>query len=701
MATSMLSAQKQLPRAMAHPELSIKPPTKKVIEKRIPKTPLTVLVCTPDASSELAQRCLKSLRETTDHIQYTLVLEDNRGIQPFSHATAINDALDMCKGNLVICDDDITFTPGWLDSALNIAEAREDCGVVAFHLYDEPGKIWASAMWNEFDGTFHRCQEHFHLTCCIPSQCSACWLITNTDLRMNTRYQKCRFEHVFCYELWERGKKVYLSPSIIYHDKGGQFNALVDDKERGKQYAADMALYVEEWTKTNRERDVYRKMGLYMPETIMAEATDEKEGTCSFAIHPARKQTVPAVKQERLAVCTIAIGEKYQRGIPLMRRYARKIGADFFVFDEKWLRSEYSPFLLKWRVNALFEMGYTRVLYVDGDVMILQDAPNIFDAVNPGTLGVFDEAPILRLYPMDRKTTCQRFVKNWNIKWGKLNYEYPGHYFNAGVVVCEPSCNPFVYRDEGVYCFNNDPLVDQTYLNVISANMPKTLLDWKWNRMGIELADKFLDSKDMIDPRPYFAHYCGMSGVEKQRMEIDYARVLPEAIERKPGVRQQGLFDLCAYIGGGIENMVETGSAHGESLDIFTECWPNVKALAVDPWDTKRYGEQALADFHTRHDWNKNVSIYRGYGMNAVQGIPDASLDFFYDDSIHEEKELTAIIKAWLSKVKSGGWIGGHDYTPRSRPELPAFMGVCKAVNAVFGAPDMVFQDSSWLVRVQ
>lgn len=174
--------------------------------RRIPKLPLDILVCTPDVTSDLAQRCIASLKETTGHIQYNLLISDNNHTVPFSHHAEINRKLNAASGYLVICDDDVTFTPGWLDSALDIVENRDDCGIVAFHLYDAPGKLWASAMWNSPDGNFVRHQTIYNAPCCIPSQCSACWLVAPTDLRMDERYQKCRFEHVFCYEMWAGGE---------------------------------------------------------------------------------------------------------------------------------------------------------------------------------------------------------------------------------------------------------------------------------------------------------------------------------------------------------------------------------------------------------------------------------------------------------------------------------------------------------------
>ncbi len=646
-------------------------------QPRKPKLPLDILVCTPDATSALTQKCLKSLRETTAHIEYTLYIEDNHGVQPFNHAESMNEALDRTTGYLVTCDDDVTFTPGWLDSALDIVEADKDVGVVAFHLYDAPGKIWASSMWCEGAGDFHHCRTQFTEPRMIPSQCSACLLIAPTELRMDTRYKKCRFEHDFQLRVWESGKKVIVSPAIVYHVRGGQFNRLVRKPERDKDYDNDERIYLEEWLNTGREKTICKKI----------------EGM----VLKLENKVFKRPEKERLAVMTIATNDYWKQTVPLMERYARKIGADFWLIDEKWMSDEKSPILLKFKINALFAMGYTRVLYLDADIIVKPDAPNIFDYVEPGTLGVFDESSIMET-TIPRKKTWENMVAFWNKNWGKKDVPYPGYFFNAGMMVVEPSCNPFVPREDGIYCEQNNITWDQDYINVVAAGMPKTFLDWKWNRMGIEQAHKYFGNRDMLKDS-YFAHYCGFAGKQKPLIPKELARITPPAVERKQGYRMQGLYDLCRFIGS-VQNMVEVGSAHGESAWIFTDMWPNVKVTCIDPWDSDRYGKKAKADFDTRHGWNPNVKSIVGRSVEVLSQIPDASLDFVYLDAMHDYDNVKKDIEAWLPKIKKGGWIGGHDFVSRARKELPEFPGVVQAVNEKFGGPDMLFADGSWIVQI-
>jgi hypothetical protein len=59
--------------------------------------------------------------------------------------------------------------------------------------------------------------------------------------------------------------------------------------------------------------------------------------------------------------------------------------------------------------------------------------------------------------------------------------------------------------------------------------------------------------------------------------------------------------------------------------------------------------------------------------------VPDYSLDFVFIDADHSEAAVEDDIACWTSKVRPGGWLGGHDYSKH-------FPGVIRAVNRVFGS---------------
>jgi predicted O-methyltransferase YrrM len=76
----------------------------------------------------------------------------------------------------------------------------------------------------------------------------------------------------------------------------------------------------------------------------------------------------------------------------------------------------------------------------------------------------------------------------------------------------------------------------------------------------------------------------------------------------------------------------------------------------------------------------------------ASQHVADGSLDFVFIDADHSDAAVTDDITHWRSKVRPGGWLGGHDYHPRKFP------GVVSAVNRAFGRQVQVLPGTIWAV---
>ena len=83
----------------------------------------------------------------------------------------------------------------------------------------------------------------------------------------------------------------------------------------------------------------------------------------------------------------------------------------------------------------------------------------------------------------------------------------------------------------------------------------------------------------------------------------------------------------------------------------------------------------------------------------ATARIADASLDFCFVDADHSYEGCKADIAHYAAKVKSGGWLGGHDY---ARPGYPMF-GVTAAVDEVAASRGAKLEcglDYTWFVRM-
>lgn len=105
-------------------------------------------------------------------------------------------------------------------------------------------------------------------------------------------------------------------------------------------------------------------------------------------------------------------------------------------------------------------------------------------------------------------------------------------------------------------------------------------------------------------------------------------------------------------------------------------------------------------------EWNREVAIARVQNWvgqhpageflversdEASERFSEDSVDFVYLDGDHSYEGVTSDIRAWKPKLKSGGWMGGHDYDLDS---------VESAVHDAFGC-DAVEEMGrrSWVIR--
>ena len=126
----------------------------------------------------------------------------------------------------------------------------------------------------------------------------------------------------------------------------------------------------------------------------------------------------------------------------------------------------------------------------------------------------------------------------------------------------------------------------------------------------------------------------------------------------------------------------EIGVGQGFYSEILCKANPNLCLLGIDPWvgistpvrrairpenatqaNLETYGDvdplyadavQRLAPY--------NITLIRAGSIDAVQNIPDASLDFVYIDAVHSFDWAMTDILYWAPKVRLGGIVSGHDF---------------------------------------
>lgn len=161
---------------------------------------------------------------------------------------------------------------------------------------------------------------------------------------------------------------------------------------------------------------------------------------------------------------------------------------------------------------------------------------------------------------------------------------------------------------------------------------------------------------------------------------------------------RQGLEDMCEYLAPTGWTMVEVGSYAGESAEIFARHFDGV--YCVDPWadalcrERERHTPMAMVEsaFNRRVGHLPNVHKLKMTSREAAARCNDGSLDFVYIDGDHLYESVVADIRAWLPKIRPGGFIGGHDYFSPGHVK-----SVVMAVNDELGEPSATFWDGSWV----
>jgi len=174
------------------------------------------------------------------------------------------------------------------------------------------------------------------------------------------------------------------------------------------------------------------------------------------------------------ALVTISIGKEYQALAevthPTLKRYARKIGAEFVCISEQKV-SQTTPHWEKFQLFDLFNK-YERIVYIDTDCIVRPDCPDLLKIISKDCLGMFNEGAFTdRSYAM----TLARD------EYGIRIDGWDGCYYNSGVIVASRQ-HKFLFKkpEKEVPHF-----YEQTYLNVaIHQNRIKMdKLNYRFNRM--------------------------------------------------------------------------------------------------------------------------------------------------------------------------------------------------------------------------
>ena len=138
--------------------------------------------------------------------------------------------------------------------------------------------------------------------------------------------------------------------------------------------------------------------------------------------------------------------------------------------------------------------------------------------------------------------------------------------------------------------------------------------------------------------------------------------------EKIEGLRRKRLTQRFAKLG--LNYGAEIGVQKGKfSKEMFRHN-PNLKLIAVDNWGVEEQRASEIGQEHQDELYRLcvealtplNAEIIKKPSMEAVLDFPYDSLDFVYIDAGHNFDWVMCDIIEWGKRVKTGGWISGHDY---------------------------------------
>jgi ADP-heptose:LPS heptosyltransferase len=138
-----------------------------------------------------------------------------------------------------------------------------------------------------------------------------------------------------------------------------------------------------------------------------------------------------------------------------------------------------SPHFYKFAAHSLLKKKYDRLLYVDCDLIIREDCPNLFDLYGPDDFAIFNEGKYVPR-AMALHEAQKKFGEFPKDSWDKISY------YNTGVWLCGKN-NRFLFSDpmkewkQMIYGFG-----EQSFLNwrIVKNQIPVKELSWKFNRMS-------------------------------------------------------------------------------------------------------------------------------------------------------------------------------------------------------------------------
>lgn len=153
----------------------------------------------------------------------------------------------------------------------------------------------------------------------------------------------------------------------------------------------------------------------------------------------------------------------------------------------------------------------------------------------------------------------------------------------------------------------------------------------------------------------------------------------------------RGLSSLASQIKNG--TIIELGSMHGRSAYCLSKSSPTSKIFCLDFWSGWVCATQdgierpnSIDTFKSYTTECANVTPIQVFPETKVTPQWEEPVDMVFIDTLHENPSDWEIIEFWLSKVRKGGIICGHDYYCSSNSEVcyyPDVVANCERLEGI------------------
>lgn len=283
-------------------------------------------------------------------------------------------------------------------------------------------------------------------------------------------------------------------------------------------------------------------------------------------------------------------------------KYAKKINADYIQLTgvtQDWWGLE------KFRVKEISKI-YDRILFLDCDVLIKEDSPNIFEEVPNGYIGCVNDWSGNGDGTLKTNYWLRQEAKEMCYYQG-VDY-IPSEIYNSGVVVFngnqsniwEPPTKPFTY----FHC-TEQHWVEQ---NIRRNNYPVHILDNKWN------LQYWRRDYNELEESAYFIHPAG---------EVDKLGFLYKKFNKNKSFVQDGEITSIKYKKIPFKKVKDYG--------IITVCSDNYKLLAETSTSHINYANKTNADYHII---TENINPHWGMGNKyLIKNFAEQYKKILYIDS--------------------------------------------------------------------